>query len=86
MTKREFVLGRGGVTIAVIRRDGDSFSLIPVDGDRSSLLNGQSMPKEGGRLIFGDSIEVAGVKLRFASRVPLTSPVDHGSPVGREVD
>jgi hypothetical protein len=73
MNKREFVLGRAGAAKAVIRRDGEAFTLLP-RSDPSCMLNGQLVPSEGLRLSFGDMIEVAGVKLRFGRRTPLASP------------
>ena len=66
MTRREFVLGKGGVTVAVIRRDDAGYRLVPVGGVPS--LNGRSVEADGARLAFGDTIEVAGVKLRFGRR------------------
>jgi hypothetical protein len=70
MNKREFVLGRAGAAKAVIRRDGEAFTLLP-RSDPSCMLNGQLVPSEGLRLSFGDMIQVAGVKLRFGRRAPL---------------
>lgn len=66
MTKREFVLGKAGVTVAVIRRDEAGYRLVPVGGIPS--LNGRDVETDGARLAFGDTIEVAGVKLRFGRR------------------
>jgi hypothetical protein len=70
MTKREFVLGRAGAMRAMIRRDGDIFLLVPQSGALCAV-NGQQVPAEGTRLVFGDAIEVAGVRLRFSRRLPL---------------
>jgi predicted component of type VI protein secretion system len=70
MNKREFVLGRAGAAKAVIRRDGEVFTLFP-RSDPSCTVNGQVVPPEGLRLSFGDAIEVAGVRLRFGRRLPL---------------
>jgi predicted component of type VI protein secretion system len=71
MTRREFVLGQGGATKAVIRRDGDRFSLVPIDAKTMTRLNGAHVPAEGASLAFGDTIDVAGVMLRFGRRPPL---------------
>ena len=71
MTRRRFVLGKAGATVAHIRREGNVFSLVPVDPDATTLVNGESVAPEGVTLAFGDSIEVAGVKLRFGRRTPL---------------
>jgi hypothetical protein len=70
MTKREFVLGTAGATKAVIRRDGETFLLVPHIG-APCMVNGQDVPPDGTRLSFGDAIEVAGVRLRFGRRLPL---------------
>jgi len=70
MNKREFILGRAGAAKAVIRRDGETFTLLP-RSDPSCTVNGQVVPPEGLRLSFGDAIDVAGVRLRFARRLPL---------------
>jgi hypothetical protein len=70
MTKREFVLGRAGAAKAVIRREGETFTLLP-RSDPSCTVNGQLVPSEGVRLSFGDAVEVAGVRLRFGLRAPL---------------
>jgi predicted component of type VI protein secretion system len=70
MNKREFVLGRAGAAKAVIRREGETFTLLP-RSDPSCTVNGQVVPSEGVRLSFGDAIEVAGVRLRFGRRAPL---------------
>jgi predicted component of type VI protein secretion system len=71
VTKREFVLGRAGSTMAVIRREGDDFVLQARDGHTSASVNGTLVSAEGVRLAFGDAIEVAGVRLRFGRRPPL---------------
>jgi hypothetical protein len=70
MTKREFVLGRAGAAKAVIRREGEVFIFLP-RSDATCSVNGQRVPSEGVRLLFGDAIEVGGVKLRFGRRAPL---------------
>ncbi len=69
MTKPEFVLGKGGVTVAIIRQDDAGYRLVPVDGDAPSL-NGRAIEAQGARLAFGDTIDVAGVMLRFGRRTP----------------
>lgn len=71
MTKREFLLGKAGATKAVIRRDNDRFSLVPVDSSESSFVNGERVAPEGRELAFGDTIDVAAVRLRFGRRPPL---------------
>ena len=71
LTKREFMLGQSGSTKAIVRREGDSFKLVPVDANVVARVNGAPVPPEGVSLAYGDAIEVAGVKLRFGRRAPL---------------
>jgi hypothetical protein len=68
MTKQEFVLGKQGASIAVIKRDALGYRLMPLDGKRVATLNGQRVEPAGARLEFGDTIGVGGVLLRFSSR------------------
>jgi hypothetical protein len=70
VTKRKFVLGRAGSTMAVIRREGDDFVLQARSEHISASVNGKLVSGEGVRLAFGDAIEVAGVRLRFGRRPP----------------
>ncbi len=67
MTKSEFVLGKGGVTIASIRRDATGYRLVRDDVRAVAALNGVTLTTGEARLAFGDTIEVAGVKLRFST-------------------
>lgn len=71
MTKREFVFGKAGITKAMIRREGRDYRLVPIDGNASACINGRPVASDGEKLAFGDTIEVAGVKLRFGHRTPL---------------
>jgi pSer/pThr/pTyr-binding forkhead associated (FHA) protein len=71
MTKREFVFGKAGVTVALIRHHDGGHSLIPVDANALPTVNGRTVQMEGVRLSFGDTIDVVGVKLRFGHRTPL---------------
>ena len=66
MTKSEFVLGKAGVTMAAIRRDGGGYRLLVMNRNMPASLNGRPVAADGARLAFGDVIDVAGVKLRFA--------------------
>ena len=68
MTRREFIFGRRDVTLAVIRHDDTGYRLVPIDRRHSPSLNGHLVGPEGAPLAFGDTIEVAGVKLRFGWR------------------
>ena len=67
MMKPEFVLGKGGVTIASIRRDEAGYRLVRDDARAVAALNGVTLTAADARLAFGDTIEVAGVKLRFSA-------------------
>jgi len=71
MTKREFVLGQSGATKAVIKRNEERFVLVPVDPDVVTSVNGERVRGAGVGLAFGDTIDVAGVVLRFGRRPPL---------------
>jgi hypothetical protein len=71
MTRREFVLGQRGATMAVIRHDEDGFYLLPGDHEAVTSVNGSRVPPHGVRLSFGDTIDVSGVVLRFGRREPL---------------
>jgi hypothetical protein len=72
MTKREFVLGQRGATRATIRReDVDRFVLVRVDPVTTIAVNGVLVTKESAPLAFGDTIDVAGVVLKFGRRPPL---------------
>jgi predicted component of type VI protein secretion system len=69
MTRAQFVFGRPGVTVAAIRRSGVSYRLVPLGGEALPTVNGDTIAREGIELAFGDTIDVAGVKLRFERRV-----------------
>jgi len=71
MTKREFVLGHKGATRAVIHRDEDRFYLVAVDAAALISINGTPLLNERSALEVGDTIDVAGVMLRFGQRPPL---------------
>lgn len=67
ITKREFVLGRSGQSIASIRQEGRAYWLRVLDTRQSALHNGQPVSPQGAVLAFGDTIDVGGVKLRFTT-------------------
>ncbi|HSQ80262.1 MAG TPA: FHA domain-containing protein [Casimicrobiaceae bacterium] len=68
MTRAQFVFGRPGVTVAAIRRSGGNYRLVPLGGDALPTVNGDTIAREGIELSFGDTIDVAGVRLRFERR------------------
>ncbi|HEU5479588.1 MAG TPA: FHA domain-containing protein, partial [Candidatus Tumulicola sp.] len=68
MNKAQFVFGRPGVSVAAIRRSGGAYRLVPLAGESPPVVNGGAVDRTGADLAFGDTIEVAGVKLRFERR------------------
>jgi predicted component of type VI protein secretion system len=68
MNKPEFSLGKLGATVAAIRREGSAYRLVAVDRRATPLVNGRAIDAEGAVLAFGDTIDVAGVRLRFDRR------------------
>jgi len=71
MTKSEFVFGKAGASLAVIRRGGGGYHLVPLNPARVPTVNGRPAEPTGARLQFGDTIAVGGVTLRFNRRPPL---------------
>jgi hypothetical protein len=71
MTKSEFILGKAGAAVAVIRQGADGYRLIPQAASRLPTVNGRSIEPSGSNLEFGDTIGVGGVVLRFSRRAPL---------------
>jgi len=65
MTRPEFVLGRRGAQIAAIRRGDSGYRLVPLADEHRPTVNGSAVEREGVELAFGDTLDVAGVKLRF---------------------
>jgi pSer/pThr/pTyr-binding forkhead associated (FHA) protein len=70
MTKSEFVLGKAGVTVAAIRRQGGGYRLVVLNREARPSLNGLPLDADSAALAFGDTIDVAGVKLRFSRARP----------------
>ena len=65
-------LGKPGVQVAVVARRGQDYFLMPMAGNVGGassppLLNGTALTASSQRLNEGDSIEVAGVTLRFCT-------------------
>jgi len=70
LTKPYTTLGKPGVQVAVVARRGGDYYLMPMAGhvgaqSSSPLLNGTPLSASSQRLNEGDSIQVAGVTLRF---------------------
>jgi len=68
LSKGEQSVGRIGVTVVTLKRDGDEIWLIPVEGTEGPRRNGSSVPTEGVTLAPGDTFEVAGAELTIARR------------------
>ena len=65
-SKDELSVGRVGVQVAVVRKVGDGFRLVPVEGAQPPRINGTPVAPEGSALHPGDTFEVAGVRLELS--------------------
>ena len=65
-TKDELSVGRVGVQVAVVRKVGSGFRLVPVEGALPPRINGTPVAPEGAALHPGDTFEVAGVRLELS--------------------
>ncbi len=70
LSKPYTTLGKPGVQVAVVARRGSDYFLMPMHGttgagDNPPLVNGQPVSVKSQRLLAGDTIDVAGVKLKF---------------------
>jgi pSer/pThr/pTyr-binding forkhead associated (FHA) protein len=68
LSKGEQSVGRIGVTVVTLKRNGDEIWLIPVEGTEGPRRNGSTVPTEGVPLAPGDTFEVAGAELTIARR------------------
>ena len=73
ITKPEVTIGRGGVQVALIRRNGEGFELKPLEG-ANPALNAQSIAADGAALVEGDVIEIAGTKMEFGGIPQASTP------------
>ena len=64
--KDELSVGRVGVQVAVVRKVGSGFRLVPVEGALPPTINGTPVDPEGTVLHPGDTFEVAGVRLELS--------------------
>jgi hypothetical protein len=64
--KDELSVGRVGVQVAVVRKVGTGFRLVPVEGAQPPRINGTPVAPEGTVLHPGDTFEVAGVRLELS--------------------
>jgi hypothetical protein len=51
------------VQVAVVRKVGDGFRLVPLEGAEPPRINGTPVAADGSALYHGDTFEVAGVRL-----------------------
>jgi len=65
LLKEETTVGRVGVAVAAIRRDGDAFTLRPLESKVPARVNGRVVAPDGVPLSAGDQIEIAGTKLQL---------------------
>ena len=65
-TRDELSVGRVGVQVAVVRKVGSGFRLVPVEGTQPPKINGTPVAPEGASLHPGDTFEVAGVRLELS--------------------
>jgi predicted component of type VI protein secretion system len=66
MARDELSVGRVGVQVAVVRKSGDGFLLVPLEGSEPPRINGTPVPPQGAALQPGDTFEVAGVRLEVS--------------------
>ncbi|MEO8345864.1 MAG: FHA domain-containing protein [Betaproteobacteria bacterium] len=64
--KDELSVGRIGVQVAVVRRVGTGFRLVPIEGPQPPRINGVAVAPDGAVLHPGDTFEVAGVRLELS--------------------
>ena len=62
----QLTVGRVGVQVAVVRRIGDGYRLVPLEGSVPPRINGAPVASEGSPLHPGDTFEVAGVRLELS--------------------
>lgn len=62
----ELSVGRVGVQVAAVRKVGDGYLLIPLEGSTPPRINGAPVAPEGSPLHPGDTFEVAGVRLELS--------------------
>jgi pSer/pThr/pTyr-binding forkhead associated (FHA) protein len=67
-------LGKPGIQVAVITRRPEGYYLSHLEGEKSPLLNGDSIEDEPHELEDHDIIEIAGIKLEFYLKGCLSLP------------
>lgn len=78
LTKPVTSIGRVGVQVAAVRRDGAAYRLVPIEGAAAPQVNGAAVVADGVVLHSGDVVEIAGARLEFqaAHREPEASTTD----------
>ncbi|HTR59389.1 MAG TPA: FHA domain-containing protein [Casimicrobiaceae bacterium] len=67
LIKDETTIGRPGVQVAAIVKDGNSFVLKRIEGRHPPVVNNQPVPEGGAALANGDVIAIAGRKIEFVA-------------------
>ena len=67
LTNAETTIGRPGIQVAAIVKNGDAFVLKRVEGEHAPVVNNQPVAADGVELAHGDVIEVVGRKLEFVT-------------------
>jgi hypothetical protein len=62
----QVAVGRVGVQVASIRRQGEGYVVLPLEG-APPAVNGVPVPGEGSPLRIGDVLEVAGARLEMVA-------------------
>jgi len=68
LVKDESLIGRVGIQVAAVRRAGNAFRVVPIEGAEPPCVNGVPVPPDGSILQTGDTAQVAGVELEFLVR------------------
>jgi pSer/pThr/pTyr-binding forkhead associated (FHA) protein len=80
LTKLETTIGRPGVQVAAIVKNGDAFVLKRIEGERAPVVNNQPVVEDGAELAHGDVIELAGRKIEFVSAGARPTALDSAVP------
>ena len=62
----QLTVGRVGVQVAAVRRIGNGYRLVPLEGSVPPRINGAPVASDGSPLHPGDTFEVAGVRLELS--------------------
>lgn len=67
LSQDETLVGRSGVQVVEVRRSGDGFRLLLVEGAEPPSVNGVAISDDGMNLNGGDVAEIAGVRVEFVN-------------------